>query len=66
MIVVDQQVALFDTPIAIVLEHLAPGTPATITATSEMWGRVWRSHATVVADDAGSVELIRDAPVAGT
>ena len=66
MIVVDHPIALFDAPIAIVLEDLGPGVPATITATSEMWGRVWRSHATIIADDAGRVELIRDAPVTGT
>jgi hypothetical protein len=65
-ITVDQPVALFDTPLAIGLEDLVPGTLATITATWEMWGRVWQSEATFRASNAGRIEVMRDAPVSGT
>jgi len=66
-IVVDQPVALYDAPISIALEDLAPRTSATVTATFQVAeASPWRSWATFIADDSGRVDATRQAPVAGT
>lgn len=66
-IVVDQPSALYDTPVAIIVEGLIPGNLVTLTATFHIPASVpWRSHATFAADADGRVDLTRQAPVAGT
>ena len=66
-IVVDQPVALYDAPISIALEGFAPGTGVTVTATLQVAEATpWQSWATFIADDRGRVDVMRQAPVAGT
>jgi dienelactone hydrolase len=66
-ILVDQPVALYDTPVAITVEGFAPGDRVTVTATFHTPGSVpWRSYATFAADPDGGVDLTRHAPKVGT
>jgi dienelactone hydrolase len=66
-IIVDQPVALYDTPVAIAVEGFAPEDRITVSATLRIPGSVpWRSHATFVADSSGRVDVTSQAPVDGT
>src|SRR5262249_35742820 len=67
MIVVDRASALIDEPVALELRGYAPRQPIILTASIEFAdGSRWQSHAAFVADEAGSVDVTRQAPVSGT
>jgi len=67
MIVVDHASALIDQPIALELRGYAPRQPVILTASIEFAdGSRWQSRATFVADEAGRVDVTRQAPVSGT
>jgi dienelactone hydrolase len=58
--------ALIDAPRHIVATGLPPGRPIEITADlTQNDGTRWRSHATFIAGANGTVDLSRDAPLAG-
>lgn len=67
VIEVDADVALADQPIVIRVSGLAPSEEVEIAAEAvDYLEETWRSQATFVADDAGVVDLTRDAPIAGS
>jgi len=57
---------LLDDVVQVQLTGLKPGVAVTVTAEADLRGRTFRSHATFTADDAGQVNLSRQAPTAGT
>ncbi len=58
--------AMIDVPRHVVATGFTPGQPVEITADlTQNDGTHWRSHATFLAADDGSVDLGRDAPLAG-
>jgi dienelactone hydrolase len=66
MIVVDQPIALVDTPISIAARSFPPREPVTLTAVQTFpSGSRWQSHATFLADENGDVDVPREAPISG-
>ena len=60
-------VGLIDEPLHIVVRRLQPGASVTVRAhLMDPRGVPWSSHATYRADAEGSVDLTRQAPIAGT
>src|SRR5688572_11223870 len=67
MIVVDQPMAMTDVPVRIELKGFPARTPVTLTATLRFpSGARWQSLATFMTDDAGIVDVSRQAPTSGT
>src|SRR5215468_9482364 len=67
MIVVDHASALIDQPVALELRGYAARQPVILTASIEFAdGSRWQSRATFIADEAGCVDVTRQAPVSGT
>jgi dienelactone hydrolase len=67
MIVVDQPIALVDTPIRIEVRAFPPREPVTLTVVQTFpSGSSWQSQATFLADENGSVDVAHQAPVAGS
>ena len=59
--------ALVDEPVHITVDHLTPGEPVTISATwADAPGAPMESHAAFTASATGTLDLKRDAPVAGS
>jgi len=57
--------ALIDVPRRVCVAHAPPGQTVEITTTTPRAGVVWQSRATFRVADDGTVDLTRDAPIAG-
>jgi dienelactone hydrolase len=57
---------LLDDVVRIRLTGVQPGAAVTIKAEAELRGRTFRSRATFTADESGRVDVLRQAPTAGT
>ena len=57
-IVVDRQTAMTDVAVRVELRGFVPRSPVTLTATLKFYaGPAWRSQATFVSDEMGSVDV---------
>ncbi len=66
IITVTPETALIDVPRHITASGFAPGQPVELTSDLvQNDGTNWRSHATFLADAAGTIDLARDAPLSG-
>jgi dienelactone hydrolase len=64
---VDRRVALFDSPVAIIVSGLDPGERVTLTASATgCSGFTWMSNASFTADPSGNVDLATEAPTSGS
>lgn len=66
-LVVDQQSAAIDSPVAIEVRGFPPRRPVSLTATETFpSGSRWQAEATFISDEKGQVDVAQQAPVSGT
>src|SRR5215470_1037193 len=66
-LVVDQQSAAIDSPVAIEVRGFPPRQPVSLTATETFpSGSRWQAEATFVSDENGRVDVAQQAPVSGS
>ncbi|AXC51319.1 palmitoyl-CoA hydrolase [Paracoccus suum] len=63
---VTPQSALIDVPRSIILRGVPAGAEIEITSETQRGDRMWRASARYWADDAGTLDLSRDAPLSGS